>query len=124
MRAPCHPLCITTRSLLMQPLARLGAQVKGIDVVTSNIAIAKEHGSRDRSLRDLLSYQCSTLEDLMANDPSLSFDCVVASEVVEHVANVDVFIQHLCQVVKVREEQLAGCDVLMITATITGTCPG
>ena len=86
----------------MQPLARLGAHVTGIDVVDSNIAIATEHASRDSSLRQLLSYQCSTLEDLLAGDPSVAFDCVVASEVVEHVANVDVFTQHLCQVVKVR----------------------
>ena len=86
----------------MQPLARLGARVKGIDVVDSNIAIAKEHAHSDSSLRQLLSYQCCTLEELIAGDPSVAFDCVVASEVIEHVANVEVFTRHLCQVVKVR----------------------
>ena len=78
--------------------------MKGIDVVDSNITITREHASRDSSLGHHLSYQCSTLEDLMASDPSFSFDCVVASEVVEHVANVDAFTQHLCQVVKVRSD--------------------
>lgn len=77
----------------------------GIDVVESNIAIAKEHASSDGSLKHLLSYQCCTLEDLVANDPDIKFDCVVASEVIEHVANVDVFTRNLCQVVKVRNEK-------------------
>ncbi len=40
----------------------------------------------------------------MASDPSAVFDCVVASEVIEHVANVEDFTRHLCQVVKVREQ--------------------
>lgn len=93
----------------MQPLARLGAQVTGIDVVESNIAVAKEHASIDSSLQHLLSYRCSTLEDLVAatGDPpgggggASVFDCVVASEVIEHVANVEDFTRHLCQAVKV-----------------------
>lgn len=75
----------------------------GIDVVESNIAIAKEHASIDSSLQHLLSYRCSTLEDLVANNPDAAFDCVIASEVIEHVANVKGFTCHLCQVVKVRE---------------------
>lgn len=97
----------------MQPLARLGAQVTGIDVVESNIAVAKEHASIDSSLQHLLLYQCSTLEDLVAaaGDPPAGggggasvFDCVVASEVIEHVANVEDFTHHLCQAVKVEIE--------------------
>ena len=95
-----------------QPLARLGAQVTGIDIVESNIAIAKEHASVDRSLRHLLSYQCRTLEDLVAGDPSASFDCVVASEVIEHVVNLEDFTSHLCRVVKVSEVALCmGCQL-------------
>lgn len=100
----------------MQPLARLGAQVTGIDVVESNIAVAKEHASIDSSLRHLLSYRCSTLEDLVAaaGDPpgggggggASVFDCVVASEVIEHVANVEDFTRHLCQAVKVERHHL------------------
>ena len=73
----------------------------GIDVVESNITIAKEHASADSSLQHLLSYQCRTLEDLVAGDPNAAFDCVVASEVIEHVANVEDFTNHLCRVVKV-----------------------
>ena len=73
----------------------------GIDVVESNINVAKKHASNDSSLQHLLSYRCCTLEDLVANDPGIGYDCVVASEVIEHVANVDVFTHHLCQVVKV-----------------------
>ena len=99
----------------MQPLARLGAQVTGIDVVESNIAVAKEHASIDSSLQHLLSYRCSTLEDLVAatGDPpggggggASVFDCVVASEVIEHVANVEDFTRHLCQAVKVERYHL------------------
>ena len=75
----------------------------GVDVVESNISIAKEHGSVDSSLQHLLSYHCRTLEDLVANDPDAVFDCVVASEVIEHVANVEDFTRHLCQAVKVKQ---------------------
>lgn len=88
----------------------------GIDVVESNIAIAKEHSSIDSSLPEhLLLYRCCKLEDLVASrDPGVAstgagsggggdvqFDCVVASEVIEHVANVKDFTHHLCQAVKV-----------------------
>ena len=92
----------------------------GIDVVESNIAIAKEHASIDSSLPEhLLSYRCCTLEELVtvaSRDPGpgvasapaagsgggdVQFDCVVASEVIEHVANVKDFTHHLCQAVKV-----------------------
>ena len=84
----------------------------GIDVVESNIAVAKEHASIDSSLQHLLSYRCSTLEDLVAaaGDPpgggASVFDCVVASEVIEHVANVEDFTRHLCQAVKVERYHL------------------
>ena len=74
----------------------------GIDVVESNIAIAKEHATSQVPLRHLLSYKCVTLEDLVAHHPDAAFDCVVASEVIEHVANVETFTQNLCQLVKVR----------------------
>ena len=73
----------------------------GIDVVESNVDIAKKHAAKDSSLWNLLSYQCCSLEDLIAGDPGIGYDCVVASEVIEHVANVDIFTRHLCQVVKV-----------------------
>ena len=90
----------------------------GIDVVESNIAIAKEHATIDSSLPEhLLSYRCCTLEELVtvaSQDPvsvasagagsgggDVQFDCVVASEVIEHVANVKDFTHHLCQAVKV-----------------------
>lgn len=90
----------------------------GIDVVESNIAIAKEHASIDSSLPEhQLSYRCCTLEDLVASrDPvvasagaaggDVQFDCVVASEVIEHVANVEDFTYHLCQAVKVWRRNL------------------
>lgn len=78
----------------------------GIDVVESNIAIAKEHASIDSSLEHLLSYQCSTLEDLVASDPDTVFNCVIASEVIEHVASVEDFTHHLCHIVKVREQYM------------------
>lgn len=73
----------------------------GIDVVESNINVAKKHASRDSSLQHLLSYKYCSLEDLIANNPGIGYDCVVASEVIEHVANVAVFTHHLCQVLKV-----------------------
>ena len=73
----------------------------GIDIVESNISIAQEHAHTDAALRHLLTYQCVSVEDLLANNADSAFDCVVGSEVIEHVANVDSFTCDLCRLVKV-----------------------
>ena len=84
--------------LLCEPLARLGARVKGIDPVANSISVARDHASLDPVLSGRLTYECGTMEDLLT--ARVQYDAVVASEVVEHVADVGLFVKQQCQLVK------------------------
>ena len=82
-----------------QPLARLGAEVTGIDPSETNIAMARHHASLDSMVSERVRYECTTVEDFVSSGSQ--FDAVVASEVVEHVDNLGVFVNELCKLVKV-----------------------
>ncbi len=73
--------------LLCEPLARLGADVTGIDAVARNIEIARIHAETTAVAVD---YRAATVEELAAEDRK--FDIVLNMEVVEHVADVDAFL--------------------------------
>jgi 2-polyprenyl-6-hydroxyphenyl methylase/3-demethylubiquinone-9 3-methyltransferase len=73
--------------LISEPLARMGATVTGIDASEKNIGTARAHAARG----DLeIDYRCTTAEDLLAAGET--FDIVLSLEVVEHVADVDLFL--------------------------------
>ena len=72
--------------LLAEPLARLGAEVTGIDAAERNIAIARRHAE---SVGVGVTYLPCAAEDLAAQ--GAQFDAVLAMEVVEHVADLDTF---------------------------------
>ncbi|XP_039254981.2 ubiquinone biosynthesis O-methyltransferase-like [Styela clava] len=82
--------------ILTEPLARLGADVVGIDASEELIEIAKKH--RLPELENL-QYLNALVEDI-ALVGSLKFDAVVASEVIEHVSNPHSFIQTCSSVLK------------------------
>lgn len=73
--------------LLSEPLARLGAQVTGLDAAEKNIRIARLHAGESKLDID---YRHGSVEDLAASGDS--FDAVLNMEVVEHVADVDSFL--------------------------------
>ncbi len=77
--------------ILAESLAKLGAQVSGIDVVERNIAIARHH-SRDAGLQ--ISYQLGTVESLA--ESGSQFDVVLNMEVVEHVTDLEGFMTSSC----------------------------
>ncbi|XP_071074707.1 ubiquinone biosynthesis O-methyltransferase, mitochondrial isoform X1 [Dasypus novemcinctus] len=85
--------------LLTEPLGRLGASVTGIDPVDENIKTAKSHKSFDPVLDSRIEYRVCSLEEITEEAKEI-FDAVVASEVVEHVINVETFIQCCYQVLK------------------------
>ncbi|XP_067839947.1 ubiquinone biosynthesis O-methyltransferase, mitochondrial [Heptranchias perlo] len=85
--------------LLSEPLGRLGAMVAGIDPVEDNIRTAEVHQSFDPVLREQVQYTACSLEE-MAMEAAGTFDAVVASEVVEHVSDVETFIRYAAQVLK------------------------
>jgi 2-polyprenyl-6-hydroxyphenyl methylase/3-demethylubiquinone-9 3-methyltransferase len=68
--------------LLAEPLARLGAEVTGIDMSTVAIAAAKDHAD---SMGLDIRYLHSSAEQLAAE--GTGYDLVIASEVIEHVSD-------------------------------------
>mgnify|MGYP001557242632 FL=1 len=80
--------------LLCEPLTRLGAQVIGVDPSVTNISVAKLHAERGHLSID---YRCTTIEEM---DPRERFDIVLAMEVVEHVANVGLFLDRCAALLK------------------------
>lgn len=85
--------------ILAQPMARLGGQVLGIDAASANVAAASLAASQDASLASSLTFECVAAEELAAR--GRTFDVVVSSEVIEHVADVDAFCRAACALVKV-----------------------
>ncbi|KAI4810846.1 hypothetical protein KUCAC02_013774 [Chaenocephalus aceratus] len=79
--------------LLTEPLGRLGADVLGIDPVGDSIGTAQVHTAFDPDLRQRVSYRACTLEDLSEDEEHGEgcYDAVVASEVVEHLADLETF---------------------------------
>ena len=81
--------------ILSEPLARLGAEMVGVDPSDTNIAAAKEHAAQSELATD---YRCTTAEELA--EAGEEFDIVLAMEVVEHVADVALFIKRCAEMVK------------------------
>jgi 2-polyprenyl-6-hydroxyphenyl methylase/3-demethylubiquinone-9 3-methyltransferase len=81
--------------LLCEPLARMGAEVVGADPARTNIETAKLHAAQSGVTVD---YRCTTAEDLDAGGER--FDIVLAMEVVEHVADVALFVTTCAAMVK------------------------
>ncbi len=94
--------------LLSEPLARLGASVLGADPAQKNVAAAKLHAEQSGVSVD---YRCTTAEALA--DAGERFDVVLAMEVVEHVADVSLFVKRCAEMVKP--------GGMMIAATINRT---
>ena len=86
--------------LLFQPLARLGATVVGVDMVEENIRVAQTHLMEDPIIVERVKYIHGAVEDLVMTKEG-RFDAVVASEVVEHVSDIDMFISSCCKLLKV-----------------------
>ena len=81
--------------ILSEPLARLGAAVVGVDPSQSNIGIAQHHAAQEKLS---IEYWGMTVEDLAATCEA--FDVVLAMEVIEHVADVGLFIELAATMVK------------------------
>jgi 2-polyprenyl-6-hydroxyphenyl methylase / 3-demethylubiquinone-9 3-methyltransferase len=94
--------------ILSEPLARLGAAVVGADPSQTNIEAAKLHASEAGVVVD---YRATTAEALA--DEGERFDVVLAMEVVEHVADLGLFISRCAEMVRP--------GGLMITATLNRT---
>lgn len=94
--------------LLCEPMARLGATVVGADAGEKNVKIAALHA--EQSGLDI-DYRATTSEALA--EAGEQFDVVLNMEVVEHVADVPLYLQSCCNLVKP--------GGLMVVATINRT---
>lgn len=81
--------------LLSEPLARLGADMTGIDPAAENVEIARAHAAGTGVSVD---YRATTAEALAA--AGARFDVVLAMEVVEHVVDVPAFVATCASMVK------------------------
>jgi len=80
--------------LLCEPLYRLGASVTGIDASNKNIEVAKLH-AKEMDLN--IKYIHSSPENINLKN---EFDVILCMEVVEHVSNINLFIQKCSRLVK------------------------
>ena len=73
--------------LLSEPMAKLGANVTGLDVVEKNIKTASTH-AKNQGLK--IKYIHSTVEKI--SEKAEKFDVILNMEVIEHVSDVNLFI--------------------------------
>ena len=97
--APLHGLSLLDigcgGGLLCEPMTRLGAQVTGIDAAERNITTARRH-AKGQGLA--IDYRETTAEALPAG--GRQYDIVLALEIVEHVADVELFLGTCGQLAK------------------------
>lgn len=109
--------------LLCEPMARLGAQVIGVDAAGGNIPVAAAHAAQSGLAID---YRHTTAEDMAAAGEQ--FDVVINMEVVEHVADPQAYLTacqqllkpgglHLCSTINRNPKSFAvaivGAEVIM-----------
>ena len=93
--------------LISEPMARLGGNVTGIDAAEKNIKIASLH-SKESNLK--IRYLENSPEQLKEKE---KFDVILNLEIVEHVENLDLYLQSCYDLLK--------RNGLMFTATINRT---
>ncbi|MFN3656103.1 MAG: bifunctional 2-polyprenyl-6-hydroxyphenol methylase/3-demethylubiquinol 3-O-methyltransferase UbiG [Pseudolabrys sp.] len=94
--------------ILSEPLARLGADMVGIDPGEENVEAARAHAAESGAAVD---YRATTAEALA--EAAERFDVVLVMEVVEHVPDVEAFVATCASMVKP--------GGLMIAATLNRT---
>lgn len=94
--------------LVSEPLARMGATVTGIDASEKNTVTAQVHAAKSGLDID---YKTTTVEELAAGGEI--FDAVISLEVVEHVANVELFLNSCTK--------LMGVNSAILIATLNRT---
>jgi 2-polyprenyl-6-hydroxyphenyl methylase/3-demethylubiquinone-9 3-methyltransferase len=93
--------------LISEPLARLGGSVTGIDASEKNVKVAKVHAEQNKLD---ICYLNKSPEQMNETE---KFDIILNLEVVEHVDNVDLFIESCSKLLKK--------NGIMFTATINRT---
>jgi len=93
--------------LISEPMARLGANVTGIDASEKNIKIASLHSKKNKLK---INYLNKSPEQL---DNQKKYDLILSLEIIEHVENVDTYLKSC--------EKLLKKNGLLFTATLNRT---
>jgi 2-polyprenyl-6-hydroxyphenyl methylase/3-demethylubiquinone-9 3-methyltransferase len=93
--------------LLAEPMCRLGANVVGIDASKKNIQVAKFHAKKNKLK---INYKAASPESL---NTKKKFDVILNMEIVEHVEDIDFFINESSKLLKK--------DGIMFIATLNKT---
>ena len=96
--------------ILCEPLAKLGGKVTGIDASINAIKIANNH-AKIKGLK--IDYECKSIENFA---PKSDFDLVIASEVIEHVANRKIFFENI--------KKLCKSETSIVFTTLNKSLPG
>lgn len=86
--------------LICEPLARLGADVTGIDATGRSIDIAHTHA---KAMGLTIRYRNSTADQVaqkIASGEEAPFDVVISMEVIEHVANLNEFMADIARLLQ------------------------
>nr|CAD7423437.1 unnamed protein product [Timema monikensis] len=79
-------------SYIGRPLARLGAEVTGVDASESMIETAQLHANKDPEIASRLTYIHNTIEEHTSTHHEF-YNAVIASEVLEHVTEKNLFVE-------------------------------
>ncbi len=93
--------------LISEPMARLGGNVTGIDASEKNIKVAKIHAEKNNLKIQYLNTSPENFKELG------KFDVILNLEIVEHVEDLDLYIQSCKNLIKK--------DGIMFTATLNRT---
>ena len=80
--------------LLSEPMARLGADVTGIDASSKNISVAKLHAKKNNLN---INYFCNSPENFKTDT---KFDVILNMEIIEHVDDVNFFLKSCSKLLK------------------------
>ena len=80
--------------LLSEPMCRLGAKVTGIDASKKNIEIAKYHSKKNNLKIEYISTSPEKFK------PNVKYDIILNMEVIEHVADLNLFIKNCSRLLK------------------------
>ena len=83
--------------LLSERIARLGASVTGIDITKSSIKVAKIHALNSGLNINYINTDVSSF--IKKNSPK-TFDLIIASEVIEHLDNRNLFFKEVSELLK------------------------
>jgi len=81
--------------LIAEPMAELGLNVTAIDAAEKNVKIAQHHASKNNVTN--INYMHSSIEELITTS-STKYDIILALEIIEHVDNPEIFIEHIAKV--------------------------